>query len=218
MFCEGTDNSQTNVNVIRRAELSDVNALAEFLVEQFWESEQFDFLTEGLADPKGTLEKIAASDLHISVTKGDAYIHGEKSITGIITGVPAKEYSILNLLINSINTRKIICEIPRHDLDLILNKMDLQKKIHNRTWFKKYSKNCYYISQVAVSKQSRGSGIFRKMITFVIEEYERKNMDIVLETFTESNVQMYEHFGFELVETHTSDEVPFSDYCMIKKV
>ena len=43
-------------------------------------------------------------------------------------------------------------------------------------------------------------------------------MDIVLETFTESNVQMYEHFGFELVETHTSDEVPFSDYCMIKKV
>lgn len=95
--------------------------------------------------------------------------------------------------------------------------MDLQKKIHNRTWFKKCSKNCFYITQVAVSKQSRESGIFRKMIIPVIEDCERKNMDIVLETFTKSNVQMYEHFGFELVETHASDEVPFSDYCMIKK-
>lgn len=218
MLYSQADDSQTNVNVMRRAELSDVNALAEFLVEQFWESEQLNFLTEGLADPKGTLEKLTASDLHISITKGDAYIHGEKSITGIITGVPAKEYSILNLLINSINIRKIIREVPRHDLNLVLNKMKLQKKIHNRTWFKKYSKNCYYISQIAVSKQSRGSGIFRKMITPVIEDCKRKNMDIVLETFTKSNVQMYEHFGFELVETHASDEVPFSDYYMIKKV
>lgn len=90
MFYAQADESQANVNAMRRAELSDVNALAEFLVEQFWESEQFNFLTDGLADPKGTLEKIAASDLHMSITKGDAYIHGEKSITGILTGVPAK--------------------------------------------------------------------------------------------------------------------------------
>lgn len=42
-------------------------------------------------------------------------------------------------------------------------------------------------------------------------------MCVVLETFIESNVSIYEHFGLGLVETHTNDCVLFSGYCMIKR-
>ena len=60
-------------------------------------------------------------------------------------------------------------------------------------------------------------GITTKKISPIIDICEKNNMDIVLETFTKSNVPIYEHFGFELVETHTSDEVSLSEYCMLKR-
>jgi hypothetical protein len=42
-------------------------------------------------------------------------------------------------------------------------------------------------------------------------------MDIVLETMTEANVPIYEHFGFKLAEIHQSQNVPYEEYCLIKR-
>lgn len=95
--------------------------------------------------------------------------------------------------------------------------MKIQNMIHDRNWFKKYGKNCYYITQIAVSKEKKGSGLFRRIFNPILEECQKNDMCIVLETFTKSNVSLYEHFGFELVETHTNYIVPFTEYCMIKR-
>ncbi|EOH74357.1 Predicted acetyltransferase involved in intracellular survival and related acetyltransferases [Enterococcus malodoratus] len=70
---------------------------------------------------------------------------------------------------------------------------------------------------IAVAKEARGTGVLRKMLTTVIDECQKENKDIVLETMTEANVPIYQHFGFELIEYHTSPNVPFAEYCFIKR-
>ena len=89
--------------------------------------------------------------------------------------------------------------------------------MHNNNWFKKYSKNAFYITHIAVKKEAKGTGVFRRLITKVIDECEADNLDIVLETYTKENVAIYEHFGFELVETHSCDEIPYVEYCLLKR-
>jgi hypothetical protein len=34
---------------------------------------------------------------------------------------------------------------------------------------------------------------------------------------TEANVPIYEHFGFKLAEIHQSQNVPYEEYCLIKR-
>ena len=60
-----------------------------------------------------------------------------------------------------------------------------------------------YLLVIGVAPQFQGQGFAGKLIRAFIEKSERVGVPIYLETETESNVRMYEHFGFKVVKEIT---------------
>lgn len=201
---------------LRLAKKEELHNIAEFITNRFWELEQHVFLAEGLSKPKEIITQSTEASLQLFFSKGDIYVYDDKGIKGVLVGITAKKFSIMNVLLSSLTSYRLLAGISKEDTKLLKEKSELQGKIHNPKWYKKYSKNAYYINWIAVDEESKGTGVFRKLISPIIDMCEKNNMDMVLETFTKSNVPIYEHFGFELVETHTSEEVVLLEYCMIK--
>ena len=57
-----------------------------------------------------------------------------------------------------------------------------------------------YLLIVGVATEYQGKGFGRKLIDAAIEKSEREGLYLYLETETEENVKMYEHFGFRLLK------------------
>ena len=54
------------------------------------------------------------------------------------------------------------------------------------------------------------------MLEFIFEQY--KNKAIILETNSTTNIPIYEHLGFDLVETHENPSHTLAEYCFVKHV
>jgi len=60
-----------------------------------------------------------------------------------------------------------------------------------------------YVLVFGVATELQGKGFGRKLIDAAIEKSEREGLYLYLETETEENVKMYEHFGFRLLKKIT---------------
>jgi GNAT superfamily N-acetyltransferase len=58
----------------------------------------------------------------------------------------------------------------------------------------------YYLDMLAVDPESWGRGTASRVVKPMLEKAKQEHMGVYLETTTERNVQMYEHFGFKLME------------------
>ena len=61
-------------------------------------------------------------------------------------------------------------------------------------------KSYTYLLVIGVAPQFQGQGFAGKLLQALIDKSEGAGIPIYLETETENNVRMYEHFGFEVVK------------------
>jgi GNAT superfamily N-acetyltransferase len=74
-----------------------------------------------------------------------------------------------------------------------------------------------YLLIVGVATELQGKGFGRKLIGAAIEKSEREGLQLYLETETEENVKMYEHFGFRLLKKITLPIVALPMWEMVRK-
>lgn len=202
---------------MRSATIEDLPKIVDFIYERFSGLEHFNFLTEHMSDAEDLLKKFIEFEIALFLKYGEVQLYGEP-ITGIVSSIPSKEFTLFRQLISSFPFRKILKALPKDDRKRLLEKNKQVAEIHHSIpWHKKYSKNSYYIAQIAVAKEAKGTGVMRKLIAPILADCQKKKMDVVLETMTEANIPIYEHFGFELAEVHQSQNVPYSEYCFIKR-
>ena len=77
---------------------------------------------------------------------------------------------------------------------------------------------CCYLKTLGIAKDKRGSGLFREMIEFVFDYTKKQNPELVLETFSDRNASIYQHFGFEIIEIVESKDKQIKQYRMLKKL
>lgn len=202
---------------MRSATIEDLPEIVNFIYERFSNLEHFNFLTEHMDHSEEVLKKFIETELLLFLKHGKVQIYGEP-IVGMISSIPSKKLTLFRQFLYSLPSRKILKELPVEDRRRLLKKNKLVAEIHHTLpWHKKYTKNSYYIAQIAVAKEAKGTGVMRKLLTPIFADCQRQNMDIVLETMTEANVPIYEHFGFKLAEIHQSQNVPYEEYCLIKR-
>jgi ribosomal protein S18 acetylase RimI-like enzyme len=73
-----------------------------------------------------------------------------------------------------------------------------------------------YLFVVGVSTKLQGKGFGRKLIDLAIEKSEHEGFQLYLETETEENVKMYEHFGFRLLKRITLPIVDLPMWEMVR--
>lgn len=76
-------------------------------------------------------------------------------------------------------------------------------------------KDKVHIDFFAVKPEYRGKGTASKMMATVLEYADRNNYLTTVETHNKKNVTMYEHYGFRLFKTLSSN-TKLREYCMVR--
>jgi ribosomal protein S18 acetylase RimI-like enzyme len=74
-----------------------------------------------------------------------------------------------------------------------------------------------YVLVFGVATGLQGKGFGRKLIGAAIEKSQREGLHLYLETETEENVKMYEHFGFRLLKRITLPVVDLPMWEMVRE-
>ena len=79
-------------------------------------------------------------------------------------------------------------------------------------------KSYLYLLVIGVAPRFQGQGFAGKLVRALIDKSERAGVPIYLETETESNVRMYEHLGFEVVQEITLPIINLPMWEMVRGV
>ena len=83
---------------------------------------------------------------------------------------------------------------------------------------KKYTDHVdWYLYNLSIKKDAQGKGIASKLMKPMLEFCDQEAMQCYLETNKESNVSLYEHYGFELKETALVPKSNVNHYSMVRK-
>ena len=74
----------------------------------------------------------------------------------------------------------------------------------------------WYLYNLSVKKSAQGKGIAGRLLRPMLEFCDRENIVSYLETNKESNVSLYEHFGFELSKKEMIPKSPVMHYAMVR--
>lgn len=74
-----------------------------------------------------------------------------------------------------------------------------------------------HLSVVGVDTALQGMGFGRKLIGAAIDKSQREDLQLYLETETEENMKMYEHFGFRLLNKITLPIVDLPMWEMVRE-
>lgn len=204
---------------MRRIKEQELPKLCHFLIEQFFEKEELQKMFSGIDQDvaKNMAEKLLYYDVAYFFKYGDIFVY-DNDITSVIVGMQSKKMSLLKRIPFALKSNVILRELSKEELSLIKENSKVISEVHSTKWFKKYCKNPYYFLQFAVDKNKRGQGIARKMLENFFEYVSITNNYIVLETLTESNVAIYEHFGFETMEVYETRNKELKEYRMLKRI
>lgn len=137
---------------------------------------------------------------------------------GVLIGYSTRELPeerLMNVLQQS--SQKLLEVVTENELQVIQERAIKQSQIIPQNWQINYCDgDVYHLLVIATDKAAKGSGAFRALITPVLEDCAGKKEPIVLETFNPDNLPIYEHFGFELMKSHDSEEMGLTCYCMMR--
>ena len=137
---------------------------------------------------------------------------------GMLFGYSTKELPEEQLMdVMQQSSLKLMEVMTATELQVIQDRAIKQAQIIPQNWHLRYSSgDVYHLLVIATDESTKGTGVFRKLITPVLEKCAANQEPIVLETFNPDNLPIYEHFGFQLMETHASDEMGLTCYCMMR--
>jgi GNAT superfamily N-acetyltransferase len=87
-------------------------------------------------------------------------------------------------------------------------------ELHNRH----VSSPHYYLEFIAVEPKSQGNGYASRLLRGMLNKLDSKKLPCYLETNSEQNVPLYEHFGFRLLEYATIPGTNVKTYAMLRDV
>ena len=79
------------------------------------------------------------------------------------------------------------------------------------------SHQCWYLYNITVKPDYQKNGMCSKILKPILEYLDKIEQDCYLETHKESNVSLYEHFGFKLVEISCIPNTDIKHFAMLRK-
>ena len=189
---------------------NEIKKLAEVAMDAYKDYPLHNWFFGGIYNPKGSKLLMEVS-LNTMIKNGVIYADSSE-LNGFAVWMPPKYTGnkTLPFLINGgikliLNSGlKIIAKLLKYENFA----MPLKKKYTNH--------NDWYLFNLSVKKSAQGKGIASKLLKPMTEFCNSINSICYLETNKDTNVPMYEHFGFKLEE---KDFIPTTDvmhYAMTK--
>jgi ribosomal protein S18 acetylase RimI-like enzyme len=74
----------------------------------------------------------------------------------------------------------------------------------------------WYLFNLSIKKDAQGKGIASKLLRPMLQFCDEEKMVAYLETNKESNVGLYEHYGFNLMREELIPKTPVTHYSMVR--
>ncbi len=195
-----------------------IEIVARVMADSFLEDPMNIAQLDGIKNPEKLLKAHSILHTHHAVKCNSLSIFGDDARAFMIGFDSRNEKKFREKILMIRILLSTISLLGFSELKKMMANMKKNGKVLSFNWHKEFIAGRHYrIKIIAVDKELRGTGAFRKLITPAIDFADREKIPMVLETHNPSNVPLYEHFGFELVKTIKSDETPIEQYCMIRK-
>lgn len=201
---------------MRLFKYEDIEAISELIVEGFCEDPRNEYQLRNIERKYILLKTTAESQLREFLNKGDMYTLDD--CNGIVIGYNSRKIDFDGFIkILTAISNELMKVITAEELQIIISNSKMLGEVDNPLWFKEIDEEYYHLMVIAVDKQIRGSGAFRELISPLLKECDIKKIPVLLETHNKSNVDIYKHFGFDIVKEFTNEQIEFKQYCMIRE-
>ena len=205
---------------MRRIAQNELEQIADQMLAIFFDEIDVSAIVQGInADTaKIIIRENLYRDMEYFYKYGDVFITDDE-MRGIIALIDGKKFSLFKKTILLLKSNKIITKAAtKEELKQLNSNAKKTQEVHSFNWYKKRDNVPYYLAHLGIDKNSRGKGICRKMMEFVFDYTKKCNSELVLETFSDKNANIYKHFGFEIVEVVESKDKQIKQYRMIKEL
>jgi len=76
----------------------------------------------------------------------------------------------------------------------------------------------WFLQTIGVDPEFQGKGYAGKLLRPMFARMDREGLPCYLETLDEQNIQLYEHFGFKVVEKATIPKTSLTSWAMLREV
>ena len=187
-----------------------IEELSEAAADAYHDYPLHNWLTKGVYDAKASKLIMQTT---LAAMKKDAVIYADsEELNGFAVWIPM-----------GFTGSKTIPFLKNGGIELILHSgLGIIGKLLTYETFamklkKKYTGHIdWYLYNLSVRKEAQGKGIAKKLLQPMLEFCDDEKMITYLETNKESNVSLYEHFGFELRETNPVPGSSVLHYSMVR--
>ena len=199
--------------MLYRVQKRDIVRASKVLANAFQRDPLWNKIYEVDPDIKKRFQAFFEGSVRHCLKYGEVYAPSE-DLEGVIGFVPRK-YADMNIW------RTILSRSMGSTMRLGLNnakKMAPVFKLVEKDRRAHMAGNTFlHLSVVGVATELQGKGFGRKLIDAAIGKSEREGLHLYLETETEENMKMYEHFGFRLLKRITLPIVGLPMWEMVKE-
>ncbi len=196
-------------NVHRQLTLSDLERMAQVLAQSFSEDPLVSFILPNAKTRVKTVAKFFRAMGRLNIRAGSAFGVGEPLQGVAVWSFPNKPEASATL-------KDLLSFLPvlfspypfgvRRARD-VLGQIDANHKKHA-------SAPHFYLDNLGVLAPSRGQGLSSKLIRPFLEMADSQNVIAYTDTVTRSNVPLYQHFGFDLVEENFIASTGITTYAL----
>ena len=205
---------------MRKMKEDELGKIADQMLEIFFDEVDVSNVTAGIKPD--TAKKIIRENLYRDMEYFSKYSEvfiTDDDMSGIVALIDGKKFSLLKKTLLSLKSNKTIANAATKDeLKLLNSNAKKVQKVHSFNWYKKRAHVPYYLAHIGVDRNKRGMGICREMMDFVFDYTKKYNSELALETFSDKNASIYEHFGFEVAAIVESEDKCIKQYRMIKRL
>lgn len=198
------------------AKYEDIEAISKLILEGFADDPKMEYQLRNLERKQYILKTIAESQVREFLEKGEVYTID--NCTGAILSYNSKNVDF-NGFIEILTTmnNELLKILTEDEMQTLISTSQDLSKVDNLIWINEISGEYYHLMTIVIDKQFRGRGIFRKLISPLLKECDEKKLPILLETHNKENLDIYKHFGFEIVNEFADEKLDFRQYCMVRQ-
>lgn len=150
--------------------------------------------------------------VYTGIMYGEVYATSE-NLEGIAVWIPSKNYPLTYWkMLRSIPTLKILGFVRHGGLKLRHFKEYVDTIHQQQTPFKHW-----FLQVIGVAPRFQGNGYGSKLIKPMLSKIDNEQLPCYLNTISEKNVSIYEHFGFKTIDKSAVPETPLVNWAMLRK-
>ncbi|MCC6299971.1 MAG: GNAT family N-acetyltransferase [Anaerolineales bacterium] len=196
-------------NEYRQLTLADLESMAQVLAQSFSEDPLVSFILPNAQTRVRTVAKFFRAMGRLNIRAGSAFGIG-KPLQGVAV------WSFPNKPEASASPKDLLTFLPvlfsPYAIGLrraraVLSQIDANHKKHA-------PEPHFYLDNLGVLASARGQGLSSKLIRPFLQMADEQKLIAYTDTVTKSNVPLYQHFGFELVEENLIGDTGITTYAL----